>query len=187
MARRSPGGARASTSTPGRSSSPHACPVRPRRPSRRPRRPARPAAGRCGAGSGAARDGGSDAHLPGQLAHPHTVVHAEDLTTAAVLSGLRAGRSWIAASAAVELDVSAEASGRVAGIGERLAADGAALVRVTVAGVPGGTVTLHTEQGPAHRTTAETVEWHTDAAFVRAEVRHPDGKMAALTNPVVLR
>ncbi|MFI7276348.1 CehA/McbA family metallohydrolase [Streptomyces sp. NPDC049879] len=131
--------------------------------------------------------GGSDAHLPGQLAHPHTVVHAEDLTTAAVLSGLRAGRSWIAASAAVELTVSAEASGRVAGIGERLAADGEALVRVTVAGVPGGTVTLHTEQGPAHRTTAKTVEWHTDAAFVRAEVRFPNGKMAALTNPVVLR
>ncbi|WP_190232906.1 CehA/McbA family metallohydrolase [Streptomyces avicenniae] len=139
--------------------------------------------------------GNSDAHLPGQLATPQTVVLAEDLTTAAVLAGIRAGRSWIAASADVELAVSAEADGRTAGIGERLdAGDGEATVRVTVRGVPHGTVTLRTERGPAHRATlppagADTVEWRGDAAeaaFVRVEVRYADGLMAALSNPVVL-
>jgi predicted metal-dependent phosphoesterase TrpH len=34
--------------------------------------------------------GNSDAHLAGQLGRPHTVVHAEELSTTAVLAGLRA-------------------------------------------------------------------------------------------------
>ena len=41
--------------------------------------------------------GNSDIHLAGQsLGTPHTVVMAEELSTRAILAGLRAGRSWIA-------------------------------------------------------------------------------------------
>ncbi|MFF4341926.1 PHP-associated domain-containing protein [Kitasatospora sp. NPDC001540] len=66
--------------------------------------------------------GSSDAHLPGQLGTPQTVVHAEELSAPAILAAVRAGRSWIAESAAVHLEFTAEAAGRTAGIGERLGA-----------------------------------------------------------------
>lgn len=140
--------------------------------------------------------GNSDAHLAGQLGIPHTVVRATGPDPGALLAALRAGHSWIAASAGIDLSCTAHAAGRTAGIGERLAAPGdpPCTVRLTVRGVDGGTVTLHDERGPAHRATlrgagAHTVEWGTSAGasgFVRAEVRDADGRMAALTNPVLL-
>ncbi|RBM23322.1 hypothetical protein [Streptomyces sp. PT12] len=123
------------------------------------------------------------------------MVRANELSTVAILDGLRAGRSWIAESATVELAFTASAGGRRAGSGERLATRGeAAVVRVKVRGVPSGTVSLHTEAGTAHRaalpdTGAGAVEWRTGAdesGFVRVEVRHSHGHMAARGNPVIL-
>ncbi|CAM5436482.1 hypothetical protein GCM10010329_52360 [Streptomyces spiroverticillatus] len=141
--------------------------------------------------------GNSDAHLAGQLGVPHTVVWAEELSTAAVLAGIRAGRSWIAGSGEVEVSFTVTgAGGGSAGVGERLAvAQGEPVVaRVDVRGVPSGVVSLHTERGTVHRALlpeggAGVVKWGTsteEAGFVRVEVRRPDGTMAALTNPVVL-
>ncbi|MCX5205183.1 hypothetical protein OG897_27465 [Streptomyces sp. NBC_00237] len=85
---------------------------------------------------------------------------------------------------------------RSAGVGERLTAAGAepVVARVEVRGVASGVVTFHTECGTVHHAPlpeggAGVVEWRTsaeEAGFVRVEVRHPDGRMAALTNPVVL-
>jgi hypothetical protein len=124
------------------------------------------------------------------------VVLAESLTAGAVLAGIRVGRSWIAAATDVSLSVTATTGGRSAGIGERLAAppDAPVLVRVEVRGGPSGTVSLHTERGQVHRESLAgdgvgTVEWSTtpaDAGFVRIEVRHNGGHMAALSNPVLL-
>ena len=140
--------------------------------------------------------GNSDTHLEGQIGIPHTVVLADGLSGGAILAGLRAGRSWIAASAAVELAFTVSVGSRSAGIGERLQAGAEpAVARVEVRGVPGGVVTLHTEQGAAHRAPAPetagpgTVEWSTSAresAFVRVEVRDAQGRMAALSNPIIL-
>ncbi|SEL18336.1 CehA/McbA family metallohydrolase [Streptacidiphilus jiangxiensis] len=140
--------------------------------------------------------GNSDTHLEGQIAVPHTVVRAEELSATAVLDAIRTGRSWIADSAAVELSCTAVADGgRSAGIGERLEAGrDAVTVRAHLRGVPSGAVSFHTDRGRMHREAlpasgAGSVEWRTgaaEAAFVRIEVRRPDGAMAALTNPVVL-
>jgi hypothetical protein len=139
--------------------------------------------------------GNSDAHLDGQIGTPHTVVLADELNTAAVLAGIRAGRSWIAASSAVELSFTATGDGRTAEIGDRLEAGNQPVVaRLEVAGVPSGTVSFHTEQGIAHRsaltgTGSGTIEWTIDpreSAFVRVEVRDAHGHMAALSNPIVL-
>jgi hypothetical protein len=139
--------------------------------------------------------GNSDTHLEGQIGIPHTIVLAEDLSTEAILAGIRAGRSWIAESAAVELSLRVSAADRSAGIGERLSTfDEPAVVGVEVCGVPSGTVSFHTDRGTVHRESlpdhgSGTVEWRTSAeesAFVRIEVRHPGGHMAALTNPVIL-
>ena len=138
--------------------------------------------------------GNSDTHLDGQIAVPHTVVLADELSTSAVLAGIRAGRSWIAGAASIDLSLEVCAGDRGAGIGEQLDTRGEpAVVRAVVSGVPSGTVTLHTVQGAVHREVLPgdgpgVIEWRTSeaSAFVRAEVRHPGTQMAALTNPVIL-
>ncbi|HEX5597262.1 MAG TPA: CehA/McbA family metallohydrolase [Micromonosporaceae bacterium] len=139
--------------------------------------------------------GNSDAHLAGQIGIPHTVVLAKELSTDAVLAGIRAGRSWIAESAAIELSLTASAGDRSAGVGQRLkTCDEPVAVRVGVSGVPSGTVSFHTDRGRMHHESLPSdgpgvAEWRTSAeksAFVRVEVRHPGGHMAALTNPVIL-
>ncbi|ARQ70168.1 CehA/McbA family metallohydrolase [Streptomyces marincola] len=151
--------------------------------------------------------GNSDAHRePDVVGLPQTVVLADDLSRQAVLAGIRAGRSWIAESSGVGLSFSVtDERGRHAGIGERLSAppDRKVTVRLDASGVPDGVVRLVTDQGVL-RTGAlaadgsGTVTWRTtvaNAAYVRAEVRHPapesaepalPGPMAAMTNPVFL-
>lgn len=139
--------------------------------------------------------GNSDVHLAGQLGTPQTVVLAEELSTDAVLAGIRAGRCWIAESAEVGLSFTVRADDRCAGVGERLATRGEqAVARVAVEGVPNGAVGFHTDRGPAHHELLPgdgtgIAEWRTSAdasAFVRIEVRHPAGHVAALTNPIIL-
>ncbi|MGC4808361.1 CehA/McbA family metallohydrolase [Micromonospora sp. DT233] len=139
--------------------------------------------------------GNSDAHVAGQLGVPQTVVLAEELSRDAVLDGIRAGRVWIAESATIELLLTVSAGGRSAGTGERLATHGEpTVVRAEVRGVPAGRVSFHTDRGRVHSESlpadgAGAVQWQTDAAesaFVRIEVRHHGGQMAALTNPVIL-
>ncbi|WP_432078627.1 CehA/McbA family metallohydrolase [Streptomyces sp. YPW6] len=149
--------------------------------------------------------GNSDAHRePDRVGHPQTVVLAESLSRRAVLAGIRAGRSYLAESAALSLSFAAvDGRGRHAGIGERLraAADAPVTVRLEVSGAAAGcTVRLVTDQGvllttPLPASGAGVVEWRTTpahAAYVRAEVRHAPsvpglpGAFAALTNPVFL-
>jgi PHP-associated len=159
--------------------------------------------------------GNSDAHSePQVIGLPHTVVHADDLTRDAVLAGIRAGRTWIAESAAIGLTFTATGHGRQAGISETLRVpwDAPVDVRLDVSGVPHGTVRFITDEGQMHQESLDasgkgSVVWRTTAslaAYVRAEVRHPMadgtpgrgntmgpdlqwGPMAALTNPIVLR
>jgi predicted metal-dependent phosphoesterase TrpH len=135
----------------------------------------------------------SDTHLAGQMGVPHNVVPAAELSAKAILGGLRAGRNWMTDSAAISLSFRVSAGGRSAGIGARLElGDEPAVVRLAVSGLPAGTVSLHTERGMPYREplpASGVVEWPTDVAssgFVRAEVRHPDNRMAALTNPIIL-
>ncbi len=149
--------------------------------------------------------GNSDAHRePDRLGHPQTVVLAESLSRRAILAGIRAGRSYLAESAALTLAFGAtDGRGGHAGIGERLraAADAPVTVRLEVSGAAADcTVRLVTDQGvlltaPLSAAGTGVVEWRTTpahAAYVRAEVRHAPavpglpGAFAALTNPVFL-
>jgi len=149
--------------------------------------------------------GNSDAHSePQVIGLPHNVVLAGDLTRDDVLDGLRAGRTWIAESADVDLTLSVSGGGRSAGIGERLpvASNVAATATLEVGGVPNGTVLFSSDEGQTHAEALPaggtgTVRWQTTpavSAYVRAEVRHPSsdpsgvipGPMAALTNPIFL-
>jgi hypothetical protein len=149
--------------------------------------------------------GNSDAHRRQDVVGlPHNVVLAGDLTRADVLDGLRAGRTWIAESARVDLAFTVSGGGSSAGIGERLpvAATEPVTATLEVSGVPNATVLLVTDEGRAYAEAlpaigSGTVRWRTTAAvsaYVRAEVRHPaadptaviPGPMAALTNPIFL-
>lgn len=139
--------------------------------------------------------GDSDVHLHGQIGTPQTVVHATERTADAVLAGIRAGRCWIAGSADVRLSFTASAGDQSAGIGDQLKTGGDAVVaRVEVSGVPSGTVTFHTVRGRAHQDTLPakgtgSMEWRTngrESTFVRVEIRHSTGHMAAVTNPIIL-
>jgi hypothetical protein len=158
--------------------------------------------------------GNSDAHNPTDLiGRPQNVVLADDLTRDAILAGLKAGRTWLAESADVDLSFTATGPrGQSAGIGDRLQVDRGDDVTVTlkVSGVPSGTVRLFTDEGQMLQTSlpaggSGNVTWVTKAEiamFVRAEVRHPMpdgsaggtsmgpslsfGAMAALTNPIWL-
>ena len=68
-----------------------------------------------------------------------------------------------------------------------------AVVRAEEDGVPSGKVSFHTEKGKAYRESLPDrpgiVEWHSsaeDSAFIRIEVRDLKGRMAALSNPILL-
>ncbi|MYV96617.1 CehA/McbA family metallohydrolase [Streptomyces sp. SID1034] len=148
--------------------------------------------------------GNSDAHRdPDRVGGPQTVVLAEELSRAAIQAGLKAGRSYVAESAAVSLSFSVSGGhGQHAGIGERLkaGADEPVTARLEVTGAPGCSVafvtdqgTLYTAQLPASGT--GTAQWETTpsyATYIRAEVRHAPvtpglpGPLTAFTNPVFL-
>lgn len=150
--------------------------------------------------------GNSDAHRdPNVVGLPQTVVLADGLDRTSLQDGIKAGRSWIAESADVQLSFTASGPrGEHADIGGRLAvaADATVTLRLEVGGVPAGSlVRLVTDEGqllaeplPA----SGVVEWSTTpsySAYVRAEVRHPapdggasglPGPAAAITNPIWL-
>ena len=149
--------------------------------------------------------GDSDAHHPEQtVALPHTVVLSDSLRRKDLLAGLKAGRSWLAESSAVQLDFTVSGGGRTAGIGERLPIGTGTPVTVTavVGGAPGTTVTFLDQLGPEHTETVgdsgtATVTWTTYPRYsrwVRVEVRRPSGgpntslpnAMVAMSNPIFL-
>jgi hypothetical protein len=145
--------------------------------------------------------GNSDAHRdPDRVGHPQTVVLADGLSRGAILEGIRAGRSYVAESAAVSLGLTvAGPRGRSATLGGRLVArpDVPVEVRLAVSGAPPGCTThLVTDQGTVRSGPAGGVSWTTTvsyAAYVRAEVRHPavgspglPGPLVAFSNPVFL-
>jgi hypothetical protein len=155
--------------------------------------------------------GGSDSHRAEQpVGLPQNVVHADDLSSGALIAALKAGRSWIAESAAVDLDLTVKGPTGSAACGERVQAGPTDLVtvRLTAAGVPACVGTLIGPAGPIGATQAAQdgtliLEQTVPAAtvpFVRAEVRRPASSpddvptsptedsvattMVAMTNPV---
>ncbi len=144
--------------------------------------------------------GNSDSHNSSQtVGLPQTVVQADALTTRHVLAGLRAGRSWLAESAHVQLRMTARSGGRTAGIGEYLRTGARTEILLEVEGAPNCQIQLLTPEGLAYTADipgsgAATVRWEVPAgtAWVRAEIRRPvptqttPDTMVALTNPIFL-
>jgi hypothetical protein len=141
--------------------------------------------------------GGSDSHGEHQqVGSPQTVVHADELSTPAIVDGLRCGRSYLARSCEVALELTATGDGGVAGPGQtlRVPPGASATVTAVISGAPDTTVVVITAEGRVRQATvgpSARLQWDLDAAsarFVRLEVREaqrrPLGAMVALTNPV---
>jgi hypothetical protein len=150
--------------------------------------------------------GGSDNHLPmqpldgiGSIGSPTTVVYATELSTPAILAGIRAGHAFIDLAGTRDrlLEVTARAGNQVVHAGDLLTAPAGEAVnfdlRVTVAA--GGTVRwLKDGQEVALKTGAAvssadqsfSLAWVSDGRrhWFRAEVAGAGGKMWLLSNPI---
>jgi hypothetical protein len=149
--------------------------------------------------------GGSDSHGKHQpVGSPQTAVHASELSIPAIIDGLRRGRSYLARSRDVALELTAScpssAAADMAGPGHTLRVPSGTPVTATavISGAPGTTAALITAAGCAGRAKVgqsgrARLQWELDAAsarFARLEVReaqrHRLGAMVALTNPMWL-
>ncbi len=104
--------------------------------------------------------GGSDSHGKHQpVGSPQTVVHADGLSVPAIVDGLRCGRSYLARSRDVALELTATTDDGVAGPGQTLRVPPGASVTVTavISGAPGANVALITAAGCAERATVGRV------------------------------
>ncbi|MGO9692647.1 MAG: CehA/McbA family metallohydrolase [Mycobacterium sp.] len=147
--------------------------------------------------------GGSDSHTQQQpVGSPQTVVYARELSIPAIVDGLRRGRSYVARSRAVTVELTASCRGvdDVAGPGQTLRVPPETPVTVTamVTGAAGTNAALITAAGCVGRATVRgsartMLRWELDATSarfalleIREAQRRPLGAMVALTNPVWL-
>ncbi|WP_265442968.1 CehA/McbA family metallohydrolase [Flexivirga meconopsidis] len=139
--------------------------------------------------------GDSDAHSPGDtIGLPHTVVWADSLERRALLRGLAAGRSYLAADQHKTLDLRASAGRASAGIGETVSSTWGTAVTFTCHATgfsPGTTLTVFDQLGPETSTQlpsgSGTLTWTTDSRYskwARVEVRRADRTMEAMSNPI---
>ena len=150
--------------------------------------------------------GGSDNHRPmqpldqiGSIGSPTTVVYAADLSTPAILDGIRAGHVFIDVVGTHDrlVEVTAHAGDRTVRAGDMLSAAKGDQVEFSarVAAAAGGT--LHwIEDGQDIGTTAnatistadstQTLPWTSDGRrhWFRAQVAGPDGKLWLIGNPI---
>jgi hypothetical protein len=148
--------------------------------------------------------GGSDTHKPERktVGSPTTVVYADELSTPAVLDGIRAGRVFVDLTGSHDrlLEMQAtESRGRTVHMGDALAPPLGDKVTfgVHVVGCPGSSVRItmdgKTPPGlqPEHITIADqSVElpWMSDGArhWIRADVLSSAGQLQLLGNPIYL-
>lgn len=150
--------------------------------------------------------GGSDNHRPmqpldqlGSIGSPTTVVYAANLSTPAILDGIRAGHVFIDLVGTRDrmIETTAQAGSQTAQAGDALHAAAGEVVHVTVhvAAASGGTLhwiedghdvplSIGTDLHSADQTFP--LQWKSDGGrhWLRAEVQGPDGKLWLLDNPI---
>jgi hypothetical protein len=146
---------------------------------------------------------GSDSHADTEpVGRPQVAVHADRLSSAAIVEGLVRGRSYLAESAEVGLVVTAGSGQATAGPGDDIAVPAGTGTEIvaTVAGAPRSSMTIRTAAGVVAATPTDVdgtgeLRWHaTDASarYARVEVRRPRtrwdmrGAMVAMSNPIWL-
>lgn len=166
---------------------------------------------RLSAGFRIAAVGGSDNHDPGRepassgegIGRPMTVVHAAELSQAAVLEAIRRGHAFVDVWGSRDrlLEVTAKAHGATAEMGDVLPAAAGAVVEVAVhvAGAPeGASLSLAGDAAPLARLAepglgaAESRKSFTLTAdgrsrWLRVDVRDAKGRLILIGNPIYLR
>ena len=151
--------------------------------------------------------GGSDNHRPmlpldqlGSIGSPTTVVYAADLSTSAILAGIKAGHVFIDLTGSKNrmLDVTATLETKTAHMGDKLRApkDGTVHFDAHMAGVATGKVIWIEDAKPiAYADSAVSdddqtkhLTWTSDGKrhWIRADVVGPEGQLWLLGNPVYL-
>jgi hypothetical protein len=143
--------------------------------------------------------GGSDNHdptLPPErgVGRPTTVVHARELSQDAILEAIRAGHAFVDALGTADrlLEVTAQAGGRSAEMGDSLDGAGGATLTIHVAAAAGGRLAF---AGPAAAGLASAGPLSADErrslalpkgvhGWLRVDVRGPDGGLWLLGNPI---
>lgn len=140
-------------------------------------------------------DAGLSADTPGAVGRPTTVVHAEALSTPAILDGLRAGRVFIDLDGATDrlLDLSARSKDGQAVMGGVLTARPGQTVTFTasVAGAPlaglevirdGAKLAVAVDPSGVFR-----IRMGDKPGWVRLNLRDPSGRLLVIGNPIYLR
>jgi hypothetical protein len=152
--------------------------------------------------------GGSDSHNatnkpgpPGSIGWPTTVVEADELSVPAILSGVRAGRTFVdlTASHDKQVDFEAESGGAHARMGETLhTTDGAAIrVKIRTAACVGSVIRLLLDGEEVAAQPAMTVDGASDAVeatvspaagrhWLRVEVRDGKGSLQLTSSPLYI-
>lgn len=146
--------------------------------------------------------GGSDNHDPTldpakapAIGVPTTVVRADELSQAAILAGVRAGRVFLDLTGSRDklLEMTGEAAGKHVEMGGVLALEAGegGVITVRIRGAAGGKLTLLQDSTPvlseeigADHTATFNLGLAGGARYLRAEVRGPDGKLWLLGNPI---
>ncbi|CAN5776795.1 CehA/McbA family metallohydrolase [soil metagenome] len=133
---------------------------------------------------------------------PTTVVHADELSQAAILAAIRAGHVFIDVTGSRDrrVEVTARASEVTAQMGDVLAAPAGTAVRISVhvVGGAGGRLSLAgsaarlgalAEASVATADETKTFDLISDGAsgWLRVDLRGADGRLVVLTNPIYLR
>jgi hypothetical protein len=143
------------------------------------------------AGHRLALSAGSDNHGRDleRMHYGFAVVYADDLSESAIVSAVRAGRLYL--SAGPRLELHASSGGQQATLGDVLPVPRAAAVQLVAHwdGCPSNAILTLVVDGEARVTqgvdTKGTQSWSLDAAhWCLITLRHPDGRMLALTNPI---
>ncbi len=152
--------------------------------------------------------GGSDNHRPmqpldqiGSVGSPTTVVYATELSTPAILDGIRAGHVFIDVAGTRDrtIEFTARGGDKEASAGDELDAAAGAVVKLeahvlAAAGgsmrwiVDGRDATPAKGAAIANNDASETLTWTSDGRrhWIRAEVAGPDGRLWLIGNPVYL-
>jgi len=145
--------------------------------------------------------GGSDNHdagltpdTPGSVGRPTTVVHAEELSTAGILAGVRAGRVFIDLDGTRDrlLDLSAKSKAGAAVMGGVLTARKGEAVAFTVSVTGGEMAGVEVIRDGAKLPVAVgangafTVKMGDKASWVRLNLRDAQGRLLLIGNPIYL-
>lgn len=142
-------------------------------------------------------DAGDSADLAGTIGRPTTVVYATGLSQRAVLDGIRAGRVFIdmagTPGSVIDLSVSSGTARAAMGGRIKMRPNAPLTAMVTAKAVAGSTLELLADDVVIERravdekaTLSFTLKSRPDFRIIRAVVRGPDGKIALLSNAVLI-